>query len=311
MKRITAIGISILLMVAVAGVGSSWAYGEAVFDNNQYATAAGASWYYVQDQTINLWGDDGTGNPVAVGTQHNVDTTVIQGMDQNWGGTANIMPGLVTYDNVIGTPDYAAMGWGGAASGGSIVFAFDQDIVNGTDDVIGNTGRNYGGIDFMVHGFGFAFNKAFSDERGTFKVYAATADYNPTISAVDPDGPGPLGEITIKGDESQWVLLSEYTGRDASGTWHGNPNMNYGSAPGAYGEYIWGDLSDGGLDTARYIKIELGDGGYYVDSFTGKQNNGRALFVDAVEARVVPVPSALLLLSAGLLGLVGLGRRKQ
>ncbi len=279
-------GISLFLLLSLTTPSWVAAYGEKIFgDDSIYATQAGAGKYPVTDQIIKLWGDDGTGNPESVGTQTNKNVTIIQGMDQNWGGTANIMPGLVTYDNVLGEPDYAAMGWGGAASGGTIIIVFAEDIGNGTDDVIGSTGRNYGGIDFMVHGFGFAFNKAFSDERGTFKVYAATADYNPTISAVDPDGPGPLGEITITGDESQWVLLSEYTGRDASGTWHGNPNMNYGSAPGAYGEYIWGDLADGGLEKARYIKIELGDGGHYIDQFTGEQNNGRALFIDAVEAR--------------------------
>ncbi|PIE72078.1 MAG: hypothetical protein CSA20_09630 [Deltaproteobacteria bacterium] len=286
-------GISLFLLMSLTAPSWVAAYGEKIFgDDSIYAIQAGAGKYPVKDQIIKCWGDGGTGNPIEVGTQTNKNVTVIQGMDQNWGGTANIMPGLVTYDNVLGAPDYAATGWGGAASGGTIIIVFDEDIGDGTDDVIGSTGINYGGIDFMVHGFGFAFNKAFSLERGTFKVYAATADYNPIISVADPDGPGPLGEVTIIGDESQWVLLSEYGGYAdwdnnpaTPETWQGNPDMNYGSAPGAYGEYIWGDLADGGLSKARYIKIELGDGGHYIDPFTGRQNNGRALFIDAVEAR--------------------------
>jgi hypothetical protein len=54
----------------------------------------------------------------------------------------------------------------------------------------------------------------------------------------------------------------------------------------------------------------LGDGGYYVDPYSGDQTTGRAFFIDAVEARAVPVPAAAWLLGSGLLGLVGLRRKK-
>jgi len=311
-KAISVLG-AFILVAATATGAMAWEYGEGVFANSQWASSAGASYYYVTDQTVKQWGDDGTGNPTAVGTQNNDNVTVIQGADQNWGGTGNIMPGLINYGNFLGTPDYAAAGFGGAASGGSLVIAFDQDIFNGNDDVIGQDPLgnevNYGGIDFMVHGFGFCFNQAFSAERGTVRIYAATADYNPTISAADPDGPGPLGEVTITGDEDQWVLLSEYTGYE-DGVWSGNPNMAYTSSPGAYGQFLWGDLSDGGLESARYLKFVLGDGGHFINDWTGAEdNNGRALFVDAVEARAVPVPAAVWLLGSGLLGLIGLRRR--
>jgi len=284
MKRI-GLAISLALLIT-AQAGLAMAYGEAVFSRPIYATQAGTSYYTVTDQTIKLWGDDGTGNPVEAETRDNDGVIVIQGADQNWGGTGNIMPGLINYGNFLGTPDYVAAGFGGAASGGSLVVAFDQDIVNGN------------GIDFMVHGFGFCFNQAFSAERGTVRIYAATADYNPTISAADPDGPGPLGEVTITGDESQWVLLSEWKGwgdwdndPDTPDTWEGNPDMNYGSSPGAYGQFLWGDLSDGGLETARYLKFVLGDGGHYIDPYTGENNNGRAFFIDAVEARGYEAPA--------------------
>ena len=285
MKRI-GLTIGIVLLVA-AQAGLAMAYGEAVFNNPIYATRAGASYYYVTDQTVNVWGNDGGGNPVAVSTRDNDNATVIQGPDQNWGGTGNIMPGLIDYDNFLGAPDYVAAGFGGAASGGSLVVAFDQDFVNGD------------GIDFMLHGFGFCFNEAFSTERGTIRIYVAGADYNPAITAADSDGPGPLGQITIIGDESKWVLLSEWQGwgdwdddPDTADTWDGNPDMNYSSSPGTYGEFLWGDLEGSGLESARYIKFELGDGGHFINSYTGDEdNNGRALFVDAVEARGYEAPA--------------------
>ncbi|MGD9158807.1 MAG: hypothetical protein PVG39_10405 [Desulfobacteraceae bacterium] len=313
MKRVIS-GLGALLLLTVTATSAmAWEYGEGVFNNSQWAGAAGASYYYVTDQTVNLWGDNGNGRPVAVDTRDNDDVTVIQGPDQNWSGTGIIQPGAINYENFLGAPDRNTSGYGGNASGGSLVVAFDRDIVNGNDDVIGQNRLgnevNYGGIDFMVHGFGFCFNEAFSAERGTINIYAATADYNPTISVADPDGPGPLGEVTITGDESQWVLLSEYTGY-VEGAWIGNPNMDYTSGPGQYGQFLWGDLSDGGLETARYLKFELGDGGHFINQYTGAEsNNGRALFIDAVEARAVPVPGAVWLLGSGLLGLVGLRKK--
>ena len=265
--------------------------------DDTYASMAGAGCYDVQDQTIKLWGNDGSGNPVLEGTRDNNNTTVIQGPDQNWGGTANIMPGLITYDNALGSPDYAALGWGGAASGGTIIIGFEQDFMNGQDKVkyLNYDGEEIDdlpdGTDFMVYGFGFCFNAAFSAERGAVKIYAATADYNPTESAADPDGPGPLGQVTITGDESQWVLISEWDGWGdwdnnplTPDTWQGNPDHNYGSSPGAYGKYLWGDLDAAGLERARYLKFVLGDGGHYIDGYTGEQNHGRAFFIDAVKS---------------------------
>ena len=131
------------LMVAATATIAAAAYGDPVFSNPIYATQAGASWFYVTDQTIDVWGDDGNGNPVVTGTQHNENVTVIQGPDQDWSGPAGIQPGYINYNNFLGTPEKATSGWGGAAAGGSLVVGFDQDFVNGD------------GSDFMVHGFGF------------------------------------------------------------------------------------------------------------------------------------------------------------
>ena len=258
------------LLVAATATGAMADYGDPVFENNQYATSAEAGWYYIADQ-----------NGVT-------DTWAIQGPDQDWSGVGQIQPGVVTYDNFLGAPDRYTSGWGGAAAGGSLVVGFDQAIVDGD------------GIDFMVHGFGFCFNQAFSAERGTVSIYAAES-YDASSH-----------------DATDWVQLSTWQGwgdwdddPETADTWSGNPDMNYGSSPGAYGEFLWGDLADGGLESANYLMFVLGDGGYYVDPYSGQQTTGRAFFIDSVEARTaaVPVPAAVWLLGSGLLGLVGLRRR--
>ena len=252
------------LLVAATATGAMATYGDPVFSGSQYATSAEAGWFYINDQ-----------NGVT-------DTWAIQGPDQDWSGVGAIQPGVVTYDNFLGAPDQYTSGWGGAAAGGSLVVGFDQEIVDGD------------GIDFMVHGFGFCFNQAFSDERGTVSIYAAQSYDASSYDATD------------------WTLLSTWEGRQEDGSWIGNPDMDYGSSPGAYGEFLWGDLADGGLDSASYLMFVLGDGGHYSDQYSGEQANGRAFFIDSVEARsAVPVPAAVWLLGSGLLGLVGLRRRAE
>jgi hypothetical protein len=270
MKMKKAISILGAFLLVAATATGAMAYGEQVFENSQYATSAEAGWYYIDDQ-----------NGVT-------DTWAIQGPDQDWSGVGAIQPGVVTYDNFLDAPDMYTSGWGGAAAGGSLVVGFDQAIVDGD------------GIDFMVHGFGFCFNQAFSAERGTVSIYAAES-YDASSH-----------------DATDWVQLSTWQGwgdwddnPETADTWSGNPDMNYGSSPGAYGEFLWGDLADGGLESANYLMFVLGDGGYYVDPYSGEQTNGRAFFIDSVEARTaaVPVPAAVWLLGSGLLGLVGLRRR--
>ena len=250
-----------------------------------YATLSGAGWFHVSDQTVNVWGDaDGDGLPDVIGTQHNVDVDVIQGPDQDWSGTAQIRPGLIHYDNFLGPRDTCTSGWGGAASGGSLIVGFDQDFENGDGagtyvDYSGIEQELAAGVDFIVEGFGFSFNKAFSDERGTVHIYVADAAYNPVVGPEDPL----TGLRSVTGDESRWVRISGWLGRQPDGSWIGNPDHDYASGPGAYGLYLWGDLEGSGLSSARYIKFELGDGGNYIDPYSGVQNTGRALFIDAVK----------------------------
>jgi hypothetical protein len=256
---ISVLGAFLLVALTVTG---AMAYGEPVFENSLYATSAEAGWFHVVDQN---------------GVQ---DTWTIQGPDQDWSGTGEIHPGVVAYDNFLGAPDQYTSGWGGAAAGGSLVVGFDEAFVDGD------------GIDFMVHGFGFCFNQAFSDERGTVSIYAAQSY----------DGSSP--------EATEWAMLSTWEGRQGDGTWSGNPDMNYGSSPGAYGEFLWGDLADGGLESANYLMFVLGDGSHYDDPYSGEQTTGRAFFIDAVEARAVPIPGAVWLMGTGLLSLVGLRKKK-
>ena len=250
-----------------------------------YATLSGAGTFHVSDQTVNVWGDaDADGLPDVVGTQHNENVDVIQGPDQDWSGTAQIRPGLIHYDNFLGPRDQCTSGWGGAAAGGALIVGFDQDFEDGDGD---GTYMDYGGVeqslpagvDFIVEGFGFCFNKAFSDERGTVNIYVADAAYNPVVATADPV----TGLRTVTGDESRWVKISGWLGRQTDDTWSGNPDHNYASGPGLLGLYLWGDLSGSGLSAARYIKFELGDGGHYEDPYSGVQNTGRAFFIDAVK----------------------------
>ncbi len=269
---------TMILFLALAGPGLVQA-------GSPYAILSGAGWFHVSDQTVNIWNDaDGDGAPDVNGTRHNVDVDVIQGPDQDWSGTARIKPGLVHYDNFLGPRDTCTSGWGGAASGGALIVGFDQDFENGDGtgiylDYDGNEQDLPEGVDFIVEGFGFSFNKAFSDERGTVNIYAADAAYRPVVSDAHPV----TGLRSVTGDESRWVKISGWLGRQPDQTWRGNPNHNYESGPGAYGLYLWGDLEGSGLDSARYIKFELGDGGHYEDPYSGTQNTGRALFIDAVK----------------------------
>ena len=251
-----------------------------------YASVSGAGLFHITEQTIDIWGDaDNDGIPDKIGETTYINEDVIQGPDQDWSGTAQIRPGLVHYDNFLGPRDHCTSGWGGGASGGCLIIGFEQNFQDGDDnhvyiDYDGEELQLDQGTDFIVEGFGFAFNKAFSDERGTVNIYAADESYNPEISDADPV----TGLRTITGDGTRWVKISGWTGRQDDGIWVGNSDHNYASAPGLYGLYIWGDLKDSGLTSAKYIKFELGDGGFYIDPYSGQQNTGRAIFVDAVKS---------------------------
>jgi hypothetical protein len=257
-----------------------------IYAASPYASVSGAGLFHITEQTRDVWGDaDNDGMPDKIAEAVCMDEDIIQGPDQDWSGTAQIRPGLIHYDNFLGPRDQCTSGWGGAASGGCLIVGFDRNFQDGDRDLayIDYKGMEHQlarGVDFIVEGFGFAFNQAFSDERGTVNIYVADESYNPVIGDADPV----TGLRTITGDESRWVRISGWLGRQEDNTWIGNPDHNYASGPGGYGLYMWGDIKDSGLTSARYIKFELGDGGHYTDPYSGKQNTGRALFADAVKS---------------------------
>lgn len=231
------------------------------FENRMYASSAEAGWFHVVDQR---------------GVQ---DQWVIQGPDQNWAGAAVMQPGVINYANFLGAPNEQSAGWGGMAAGGSLVLGFDRAFVDGDGD------------DFIVRGFGLGFNRPFTDERGTVRIYVSDAYDNTSHDSTD------------------WTLLSEWQGR-ADGQWIGNSEFNYCSGVEEYGWILKGDLADAGLDLARYIKIDLGDGGQHVKSSGAIVTHGRALFIDSAEARAVPVPAAVWMLGSGLAALAGVRRTR-
>ncbi len=257
-------GLAVLFCLAMVLVCPAMVWAQSS-DAKAYATMAGAGWFHVHEQ-----------NAV-------VDQDVIQGPDQDWVGAGMIDPGVVTYSKFLGKKDQLASGWGGAAAGGTLIIGFDQDFMNGQgaldyENYSGATDVDLPeGIDFLILGFGFAYNQPFTKEMGTVNVYVASKAYNPVVSDADPD----TGLVTVTGDETQWVKISGWEGWQ-DGQWDANPDFKF-SYPGVYGQILWGDLEGCGLDRARYIKIELGDGGYYTVGTT-KNTTGRALFIDSVKS---------------------------
>ena len=245
-----------------------------------YATRAGAGWFDVIYQVKPVWEwDEQQQQVVQTGTVVHIDETVIQGPDQDWTSTADINPGVISYDNFLGPSDRFTSGWGGAASGGSLIFCFDTPFVDGD------------GPDILVDGFGYGFNMPFSDELGTVNVYIADASYNPVIIDVDPH----TGLVTITGDETKWVKISDWEknvnpdpGSHEYGygdVWvSGNPDFKYDSYPGGYCDLFLCDLAGSGITSASYIKFELGNGGmYWCEAKNGWDTTGRAVFIDSVK----------------------------
>ena len=245
-----------------------------------YATSAGAGRFDVVYQEIPVWEwNEEKQQVVLTGIDVHIDEAVIQGPDQDWTSTADIHPGVVSYGNFLGPSDRFTSGWGGAASGGSLILCFDTPFVDGEGD------------DILVDGFGYAFNMSFSIEMGAVNVYVADVSYNPVISGVDPH----TGLVTITGDETKWVKISgwERTPNPDPGDkqygygdlWvSGNPDFDYESYPDGYCDLLLCDLADAGISSASYIKFELGNGGmYWNEPKDGWDTTGRAIFIDSVK----------------------------
>jgi hypothetical protein len=271
MKKPTGIFLALVILMAASNVCHA---------ASPYATCAGAGWFNVVYQVKDAWEwDEDQQQVVNTGTVIHIDETVIQGPDQDWSTPGDIHPGVINYDSFVGPSDKFTSGWGGAASGGSLILCFDTPFVDGE------------GPDILVDGFGYGFNMPFSAEMGTVDVYVADASYNPTITDADLH----TGLVTITGDETKWVKVSGWErtanpdpGNQAYGygdVWvSGNPDFNYRSFPGGYCDLFLCDLADAGISSASYIKFELGNGGmYWSEPKDDWDTTGRAIFVDSVK----------------------------
>ena len=164
------------------------------------------------------------------------------------------------------------------------------------------------GYDVVIYGLGYGFDEGFKS-HGMVKVWVAE-------------------ELSSNIDD--WSLISSWTGnqngtegvdyfenRDGT-TFFGTPFGN-GGYGGMSRTYMVIDLDNPDIiDPATGLNMEL-------DAFTGEYNyiwfeggfdedngetHGNANFLDAFGANPVPIPGAVWLLGSGLLGLIGIRRKK-
>ena len=110
MKKTTGLLLASFILIAASNISHAASI---------YATKAGAGWFDVVYQEVPVWEwDEEQQQVVLTGTVVHIDETVIQGPDQDWTSTADIHPGVISYDNFLGPSDKFTSGWGGAASGG-------------------------------------------------------------------------------------------------------------------------------------------------------------------------------------------------
>ncbi len=209
---------------------------------------------------------------------YGADTIPAAGIFMNWDSTDGFYRNPVAeypdagadLDELLGASDNVFAGWGGDANGGYLTLAFDTAFAADGTDA----------ADIIVSGCGFGYQAPFSLEKGAITVSASS-------------------------NGTDWTVISDYAGYSGGGAWEANPDFTQ-SAPGVLADIMSIDLDDAISNTyagpISYLKFELGD---------GTVGTGRAFFVDTVEGvNAVPIPGALWLMVSGLLGFVGIKRKR-
>ncbi|MGD9158808.1 MAG: PEP-CTERM sorting domain-containing protein [Desulfobacteraceae bacterium] len=293
MKKIIILAVALFLVAATSGM-------------------AMAAFTYA-DMVVNM-------SPTADGTPNYAPS-----MNMNWlsdpeGGTPPDPDPILNPDRLLGPRDQYAVGWGplgrdwtGAAN--AIVrmktaFTHDGIVAGGPVeyDVTDEAVLSGMGYDLVIYGLGYGFDTPFT-AHGQIKVYVAE---------------------TLSSDINDWILVS---------SWSGNPNGTPGED---YFENRDGTIKDGvsfnnggfGALAYTYMTIDLDNPKIVdpatgelmeLDPITGEYNyiwfeagyyeddgltHGNASFLDALGANPVPVPGAVWLLGSGLIGIIGIRRKK-
>jgi hypothetical protein len=206
---------------------------------------------------------DSTSTYATAVVDYGTGTVPAAGMFMNWDRTNGFYHNPVSeypdaganLDWLLGPVDQTvAAGWGGDANGGTLTLHYDTAFTaDGTD-----------AADIIVHGFGYAYNTPFTEEKGAITV-------------------------SVSADGTNWTVVSDYAGFANGSTWEANPDF-YESPPGVPATIMRIDLDDdisnAYTGSVAYIRFRLGD---------GADGHGRAFFVNAVEGgemNIAPVADA-------------------